>query len=271
MPHPRGGTFPPPTVRLFPNDALARYPDSAVQGRRPHHPSRDPARLLAQAAAAARALRGRRRLEASTGCTSARRRSTSGSTSTRARSTSTPTCRPSRPRSAGFISLLARDPRRRRARRHRPGARRPPRPARPERDAGHEPHSGTHRHPVPDQALRGRRRLMLGVLELAGRGAGFLRRREAGYLPVERGHPRRRAGHPPVRAPRGRRDRRRDPSRRQGPERDARKGHRHRRPPARRGARPPRLQPASARSIPTSSSASSANWSARASPTSPTA
>ena len=43
----------------------------------------------------------RRRPAASTGCTSARRRSISGSRWTAARSTSTPTCRPSRPRCAG--------------------------------------------------------------------------------------------------------------------------------------------------------------------------
>ena len=50
---------------------------------------------------------------------------------------------------------------------------------------GHDPNPGTHRHPLSDQALRGCRRVSAGVLELAGKGSGFLRRREAGYLPTD--------------------------------------------------------------------------------------
>src|SRR5262249_49458234 len=37
----------------------------------------------------------------------------------------------------------------------------------------------------PHQTFRGRRRVSSGVLELAGKGSGFLRRREAGYLPAD--------------------------------------------------------------------------------------
>ena len=54
--------------------AFTRDADPAVQGRRPHHAPGDPARLLAEAAAAPGALSRPRRRAASIGCTSARRR-----------------------------------------------------------------------------------------------------------------------------------------------------------------------------------------------------
>ena len=144
--------------------------------------------------------------------------------------------------------------------------RRPPRPARPERDARHDPHPGTHRHPAPDQALRGRSRLMLGVLELAGRGAGFLRRREAGYLPSNGDvH----VGERIIRQYGLRAGDEIDGETRPGGKgrgADAREGHRRPRQPPRASSAAAPSSPASAPSIPTSSSGSRRGSSAQGQP-----
>ncbi len=199
------------TPALFSPHADPRHPHPALQGRRPHHPARDPARLLPQAPPAPRAPRGRKGTGGPPGARVSDPGVPLGRGRPAARCTSMPTCRRESPTVRGFISLLARTL----------DGVAPEDVARVPDDLldqlglsetlGHDPHPGTHRHPAPDQALRGRRRLMLGVLELAGQGQRLPPPPRGGLPPRRRRRARRRAGHPAVRAPRRRRDRRRRP------------------------------------------------------------